>query len=270
MNPVDGQASGDGPTRTRTSFISEGESVAALLYEPLSLRACNPAVVVSPSRVTRIDEMSWLAKPLAASGYTVLVQGYRPRAVRHQMRDVADVRNAVSYLLESGKGDPNRIAVVGHSRGGSASLRAAAEDARIKSTIALSPPIDIARYMNALREHSPSRFAMLAEAYGARPEDDPDYYRQISPIFYATRITMPVLLIHGTDDMVAPKENSEWMYAALTRNSNSNASLELIPGAGHFFEHRFRGYLFAPVSNLVRQWLERTLAREAPLGDASG
>ena len=79
---------------------------------------------------------------------------------------------------------------------------------------------------------------------------------------------MPVLLIHGTEDMVAPKENSEWMYAALTRNSNSNARLELIPGAGHFFEHRFDGYLFAPVSNLVRQWLEQTLGTEAPHRDA--
>src|SRR5207237_9614425 len=112
-------------------------------------------------------------------------------------------------------------------------------------------PIHTSRYMNSLRAHSPSRFTMLAEAYGARPEDDADYYRQISPIFYATRITMPVLLIHRTDDLVAPKENSEWMYAALTRNSNSNTRLELIPGAGHFFEHRCDGYLFAPVSSLV-------------------
>src|SRR2546429_9817024 len=115
LSQADGEGSGGGLTCTRTASISKGDSDVVFLSEPLSLRACNPAIVVSPSRVTRIDEMSWLAKPLAASGYTVLVQGYRPRAVRHQMRDVADVRNAVSYLLESGKGDPNRIAVLGHS-----------------------------------------------------------------------------------------------------------------------------------------------------------
>jgi pimeloyl-ACP methyl ester carboxylesterase len=62
--------------------------------------------------------------------------------------------------------------------------------------------------------------------------------------------------------MVAPKENSEWMHTALTRNSPSNARLELIPGAGHFFEHRFEGYLFEPVLNLVYNWLERTLGRK--------
>ena len=278
MNPVDGQASGDGPTCTRTSFISEGESVAALLYDPLSPRGCNPAIVVSPSRVTRIDEMSWLAKPKGKSK----VKGHKSRVFRllpfafcllpfdlPLTGCAASPESTIRKALRTGSVRlPGGVIEIHSELALLCDIVLAAEDARIKSTIALSPPIDIARYMNALREHSPSRFTMLAEAYGARPEDDPDYYRQISPIFYATRITMPVLLIHGTDDMVAPKENSEWMYAALTRNSNPNTRLELIPGAGHFFEHRFRGYLFALVSNLVRQWLEQTLGTEAPYRDA--
>ena len=268
MSHVDRQARNGRRRGTRISYASDGEAVSALLYEPQSPRASSPAIVVSPSRASTIAEMSWLSKPLVDAGYSVLVQGYRAGAVRYQVRDVADVRNAVSYLVERGKGNPDRIAVVGHSRGGSASLRAAAEDGRIKSTIALSPPIDVARYMNALREHSPSRFAKLAEGYGARPEDDPRYYRQISPLFHASNITTPVLLIHGTDDMVAPMENSKWMHAALLRNANSNARLELIPEAGHFFEHRFNGYLFEPVLDLVLGWLSQTIDDEASLGDA--
>jgi len=255
-DPMAGQAwSG----RTGTSFFSEGERVPALLYRPEACFARAPAIIVSPSRVTPIEEMSWLAEPLVAAGYTVLVHAYRP-GLRYQIRDVADVRNAVSWVIESADGDPDRIAVIGHSRGASAALRAAGEDSRIRSAIALSCPTNIARYMDGLRNHSPSRFATLVNGYGGIPEDDLTYYRQISPLFHAARISAPVLLIHGIDDMVAPKENSEWMQGALRESGNSNVRLALIAEAGHFFEHRFDGYLFDPVLKVIGQWLEETLA----------
>ena len=259
MNPMREQASCGFHRRTGISFISEGERVPALLYRPAAPCARKPALIVSPSRVTTVDEMSWLAEPLVAAGYMVLVHAYRP-GLRYQIRDVADVRNAVSWVVESADGDPDRIAVIGHSRGASAALRAAGEDSRIRSAIALSCPTDIARYMDGLRNHSPSRFATLVNGYGAIPEDDLQYYRQISPLFHAARISAPVLLIHGIDDMVAPKENSEWMHGALRDSGNPNVRLALIAEAGHFFEHRFNGYLFDPVLKVIDQWLEETLA----------
>src|SRR4029453_11957976 len=99
--------------------------------------------------------MNWLARPLHARGYTVLVQGYRGRTTRYQARDVTDVRHAISFLRQRLQKTDLMGGLVGHSRGGSASLRAAALDTRVRSTVALSSPIDIARYMLALRFHSP-------------------------------------------------------------------------------------------------------------------
>jgi dipeptidyl aminopeptidase/acylaminoacyl peptidase len=203
--------------------------------------------------------MSWLAKPLLARGYTVLVQGYRGGALRYQIRDVADVRNAISWLQKNLHRERTHIGLVGHSRGGSASLRAAALDRRAESTVALCAPVDIARYMNGLREHSPSRYEMLVKAYGGTPAENPEYYRAISPLHYAGQIATPVLLVHGSDDMVAPKENSEWMHAALTASGNTNARLELIAGAGHFFEHRFQAQQFELIVDLIDRWFTETL-----------
>ena len=240
------------------AYTSEGEPVEARLYQPMEPTG-RPGLVVSPSRVTTVAEMGWLARPLLARGYTVLVQGYRRGALRYQIRDVVDVRNAISCLEENLHCDRMRIGLVGHSRGGSASLRAAALDRRVKSTVALSAPIDIARYMNGLREHSPSRYAILAKGYGGTPAEDPEYYRAISPLQYAGQIATPVLLVHGSDDMVAPKENSEWMYAALTASGNTNARLEIIAGVGHFFEHRFQAQQFEHVVDLIDRWFVETL-----------
>lgn len=94
--------------------------------------------------------------------------------------------------------------MIGHSRGGSASLRAAAVDARIRSTVALSPPVDIGRYVRTLREYAPTPVRARVTGYGGTPDDDPDYFRAIAPLTYADRIKTPVLLIHGLADMVAP------------------------------------------------------------------
>ena len=240
------------------AHTSEGEWVEGRLYQPMEPTG-RSALVVSPGRVTNVVEMGWLAMPLLARGYTVLVQGYRRGALRYQVRDVADVRNAISWLQENLHREHLRIGLVGHSRGGSASLRAAALDRRVESTVALSAPVDIARYMNGLREHSPSRYAMLAKGYGGTPAEDPEYYRAISPVQYAGQIATPVLLVHGSDDMVAPKENSEWMYAALTASGNTNARLEIIAGVGHFFEHRFQAQQFEHVVDLIDRWFVETL-----------
>jgi len=203
--------------------------------------------------------MNWLARPLHARGYTVLVQGYRGRTTRYQARDVTDVRHAISFLRQRLQNTDLMVGLVGHSRGGSASLRAAALDTRVRSTVALSSPIDIARYMLALRFHSPSRYQMLTTSYGGEPSDQRAYYEEISPLHYAALIRTPVLLVHGTDDMVAPKEHSEWMMAALTSSGNSSSRLELIDGAGHFFERRFRGHDFERVVTAVDTWFAETL-----------
>ena len=239
-------------------FSSEGEPVEARLYRPMEPTG-RPWLVVSPSRVTTVAEMSWLANPLLARGYTLLVQGYRRGRHRYQMRDVVDVCNAVSWLQENLRREDVRIGLVGHSRGGSATLRAAAVDRRVESTVALCAPVDIVRYMNGLREHSPSRYDMLVKAYGGTPDVDPEFYRAISPLHYAGHIESAVLLLHGSDDMVAPKENSEWMYAALTASGNTKARLEFIAGAGHFFERRFQAQQFELIVDLIDRWFTETL-----------
>ena len=133
-------------------------------------------------------------------------------------------------------------------------------DPRINATVSLSAPVDIAHYMNALREHSPSRYRTLAEGYGSIPSADPHYYSIISPLTHASLNASPVMLIHGSDDMVAPKEHSEWMHAALVGHGRARVRLELIAGAGHFFESRFNGYLHARVVDLVIEWLDDTLS----------
>ncbi|GGC64912.1 hypothetical protein GCM10011504_48700 [Siccirubricoccus deserti] len=242
------------------TLTSGGEPIRAVLYQlDGGADRPRPAVVLSPPRLRTIEQLDWLARALAARGIVVLAQAFRNGASRYQLRDVEDVCAAVSWLTGLPGVDAARIGAVGHSRGGSASLRAAAADVRIRSTVALAPPTDVARYVRGLQDYAPSRYRTMVAGYGATPDEEPDYYRAISPIAYADRIRTPVFLVHGTLDLIAPHEHSEWMRAALLRAGNARVRLELVEGMGHFFELGMAGYQFVRIAGLAAAWFEETL-----------
>ena len=247
--------------RRPVAIPSGDEVIQAVVYERRTGAGPRPAVVVSPARLRNIESWEWLSRALAARGYVVVAQRFRDGAVRYQLRDVEDVSAAIAFAGGLAEVDASRIGVVGHSRGGSASLRAAAIDARVRSTVALSPPVDIARYVRTLRDYAPTRYELMVAGYGGTPDDDPDYYRTIAPLTYADRIKTPVLLIHGLADMVAPPEQSRWMHEALLKSGNTRARLELLPGLGHFFEEGGGGYRVEKVVELTVDWLDETLIR---------
>ena len=70
---------------------------------------------------------------------------------------------------------------------------------------------------------------------------------------------VPIFLIHGAADFLCFVDHSLNMYGALKVAGNRQARLEVIPGAGHFFERGFSGYLFDEVTKLVVPWFDDTL-----------
>jgi dipeptidyl aminopeptidase/acylaminoacyl peptidase len=253
-----GLASGADLTVSPVTFTSEGAPVQAMLYQAAG-GTKQPALVLSPGRLRNIRGIEWLSRALADRGYVVLIQQYRDGDARYFWRDAEDIRNAISHLEKLSGVDGARIGIIGHSRGGMASLLAAASDVRVRSTVALSAPTDHLRYVRGLREYAPSRYAEMVKAHGGSPEDIPEYYREVSAVTHADRIKTPVLLVHGTLDLVAPHDHSQWMYEALVKAGHPRAKLELLPGAGHFFEAGFTGYRYERVVELTANWFAETL-----------
>ena len=246
--------------RRSVTIPSGDEVLQAAVYERSSGVVSRPAVIVSPARLRNIESLEWLSRTLAQRGYVVVAQRFRDGAVRYQLRDVEDVSAAITFATGLAEVDASRIGVVGHSRGGSASRRAAAIDVRVRSTVALSPPVDIARYVRTLRDYAPTRYELMVTGYGGTPDDGPDYYQAIAPLTYAGRIKTPVLLIHGLANMVAPPEHSQWMHEALRKSGNLRARLELLSGRGHFFEEGGGGYRVDKIVGLTVDWFDETLS----------
>ena len=245
---------------TDVTYKSEDGTVASKLYRLKDLRGRAPAIVVLPGRGRDFSGLEWLIKPLAQSGYAVMAIGYRGIPVRYYLKDVEDARNAITYLETVPYIDPSRIGIFGHSRGGMAALMTAASgDKRVRSVVAASAPTDHFKSVEEKKfsaAHYPDRMRTREKP----PDEDPDYYRSISAIYHASKMReVPIFLIHGAADFLCFVDHSLNMYGALKVAGNRQARIEVIPGAGHFFERGFDGYVFDEVTKLVVPWFDDTL-----------
>ncbi len=245
---------------TDVTYKSEDGTVASKLYRLKDLRARAPAIVVLPGRGRDFSGLEWLIKPLAQSGYAVMAIGYRGIPVRYYLKDVEDARNAITYLETVPYIDPSRIGIFGHSRGGMAALMTAASgDKRVRTVVAASAPTDHFKSVEEKKfsaAHYPDRMRTREKP----PDEDPDYYRSISAIYHASKMReVPIFLIHGAADFLCFVDHSLNMYGALKVAGNRQARIEVIPGAGHFFERGFDGYVFDEVTKLVVPWFDETL-----------
>ena len=154
-----------------------------------------------------------------------------------------DLREAVRWVRRhSGEFlvDPGRIAVMGQSSGGHlATLLATLPDekgpdgvsSRVQAVVSFYGPSDLPRLI-AFRHlaHEPARAFAGDGASGAT-----DRSAEASPIEHVTPDDPPMLLIHGTDDVWVPLDQSVRMAESLERAGVPH-SLIVVEGARHGFE----------------------------------
>lgn len=142
-----GQGSPGSPpasTTTVTFATSDGVLLAGRLFGP-----ANATQGVVLAHMLPADQTSWFAEAehLGQQGYRVLTfdfRGYCPGGdggCSHGAKDVSatpvDVTAALAFLRAHG---PQRVALVGASMGGTASLVVSAQDAAVPAVITLSAP----------------------------------------------------------------------------------------------------------------------------------
>jgi dipeptidyl aminopeptidase/acylaminoacyl peptidase len=162
--------------------------------------------------------------------------------------DVADIRTVARFIQERRWSTPSTTVVMGSSSGGMAALGVAIDGGDlIGGCIALYPvsePADLAERSHRFEAHY---------ALGLIGPEGDDAYRQRSMIERAASITVPVLLLHGSDDPVVPADQSRRLAAAITA-AGGTVLHEEFAGEGHGFrqpENRRAEY------RMVGEFLER-------------
>ncbi|MCH7494214.1 alpha/beta hydrolase [bacterium] len=168
-------------------------------------------------------------RELALAGYACATMDYRLAPEHPYPAAVEDVAAAVRWLRGVAvemELDPDRLVVAGSSAGGHLALMAALdEELMLAGGVSLFGPTDL----SVLRE-GPAVAAFLA---GADPTG-------ASPISLVSANDPPILLMHGTADLVVPISQSEALRDALEA-VGVVVRLSVYAGAGHGF-HRQGAY----------------------------
>lgn len=183
------------------------------------------------------------AQFLASRGYVVLQVNFRGSAGRGQnfteagYREWAgkiqdDLIDGVNWTLAQGEVDEARLCVYGVSFGAYSALTLAArQPAVFKCALAYAGVYDLPAWIDRNEVKSDKHTKNILYKYLG---DDVKELERISPVNLAADIAIPVLLVHGGMDKVAPVAQAEKMRAALIK-ANRPPQWMLADTEGHGF-----------------------------------
>ncbi len=180
-------------------------------------------------------------------------------------RDIVDVRDAVCFISRHAAEygiNPNMISTVGHSSGGHLALMAAYApyDGEFKSTDYpdCSTRVRSAASLSAITDLSDAALSALSvEIIVSYMNNTPHtsanaaIFQSASPIHYARR-AVPTILIHGTKDKNVPLEQSQRMFAQLTRDKIPSHFLA-IEGGGHLYFGRSVRIAMSAIADFLKK-----------------
>jgi dipeptidyl aminopeptidase/acylaminoacyl peptidase len=198
----------------------------------------------------------------ATRGYAVLSADTEARPGR-PMSDIANSLLAgVNAMIDEGVADPQRLGIIGHSYGGYSVLSVLVQSQRFKAAIVsagFSNLID--SYSNLWPDGTGPRISWVEEGQGRMGGSLWDYrerYVENSPLFFADRITTPVLVLHGTDDNIVRLHEADTIFLSLRRLGKVVEYVQYV-GEGHNIagsEH------ISDRANRAIEWFDRYLKPE--------
>ena len=120
-----------------------------------------------------------------------------------------------------------RVVLLGHSLGGAVALQTAAEDSRAIGVVAVESFSDLRTVAGERAFYLPG--FIVERAFRYAEEKGVFDASGVSPVNAATRIRVPVFVIHGTADDATSPEHSRRIYAALA----GPKKLLMVEGARH-------------------------------------
>jgi acetyl esterase/lipase len=172
---------------------------------------------------------------LAAAGIAVAAIDYRLSGEARYPAAVDDVRAAVAWVRSALPGygvAPGAVVLWGDSAGGHLALLAALTGTGVDGVVAWFPVTDLAGLPGPGDDDPDTREARFL---GAPPSRVPDLARAASPLTHVHAGAPPVLLMHGDSDALVPADQSIRFATALA-DAGGSVSLELVPGASHFWD----------------------------------
>lgn len=186
----------------RIKYLSDGLKVVGFVLAPKTRDKNYPVLIYNRGGNRDFGSISsrelvYLSF-LASNNYVVLASQYRGNDGGEGReafggKDVHDVLNLIPLAKSLRLTDPEKIVMLGYSRGGMMTYLAIKSGAPIKAAAVVGGITDIAQTYNE-RESAMRR--VIDELVGTNERD----WKDRSAYYFAEQINIPVLILHGEDD----------------------------------------------------------------------
>ena len=173
------------------------------------------------------------------NGYAVANVEYRLVDVAPAPAAIEDVRCALIYLYNNAKElniDTNKIVIMGGSSGGHLALMAGllGNNTIYDADCTYEGELKVAAIINkyGVTDLVPLTEWKSAKNWLGRGYLNKDFTESVSPLYYVTKDSPPIFIIHGDADPIVPYTQSEKLYKALKLNEVATEFLT-IPNGKH-------------------------------------
>lgn len=229
-----------------------------------------------------------IADTLASAGYFVITFNFSRNGIgsdlqnfteldlfakntyTHELKDLACVfESLTSKTIGKGMTDPERIGLLGHSRGGGIALLFAGQDSRVSTLVTWSAISTVHRYTsdqikewkkNGYMDLENKRTGQIMHISTELLDDIEKNKKRLDILSAASKIEIPTLIIHGQEDESVPVEEAHSIYNNLHTSSKELMIIEggtHTFGAGHPLESRPE--TLEVVFDLTENWFDRYL-----------
>ena len=224
----------------------DGVNIYGRLYLPKNLSGKKKAVILSHGLAGNYRDVTKYAQYLAGRGYVAYAFDYPGGAkngcstgvgqlnmsIFTEEQNLKTVLNAVRYRSDV---DRNQVSLLGESQGGAVSeMLASKYPKEVKSLILLYPAFSITDYAQAAFK-SINRVPDTLNLFGFTVGKN--YFAKLfnyDLLKSATKYNGPVLIMHGTDDIIVPET-----YSEKANKKFKHSKLYIFKHAGHDFKGKY-------------------------------
>lgn len=253
-------APGTNYQRLLVSYISDGLKIYGLLTIPFAEKPDGgyPVILfnhgyIPPQLYSTTQSYEVMVQPLAQAGYVVFMPDYRGNGNSEGIPEqsyvspgyVTDSMNALASVKKLKVVNVNKIGVLGHSMGGNITLHQLLLTRDFKAAVILAGVVgnenNIIQWfekrtntgvLTTANDIETAEKLQQSVAQFGRPQDNPEYWNNIDPTHFLSKINTPVQIQVGTADQVVPPAMSAWLYQQL-RQEGKKVEYKEYPDADH-------------------------------------
>ena len=225
------------------TYWSDGLRINGFLGRPNGDGAY-PAIIYNHGGYQETGTLEgWEIVPAVEAGYVAVASQYRGNGGSQGQdgfggADVNDVLNLLPLLQQLPYVDPERIGMLGHSRGGMMTYLALKQDTlagthNIKAAAAIGGVADLL----ALCKERP----MFCSMVGVQPEDDPALYEARSATNWPQLINAPLLIEHGEADQWVSIDQARRLAKSL-KEAGKTVEIVTYPEEDHELSKHYGGW----------------------------